>query len=502
MTADVKAAFEAGAHSPLKVTTATVREFARENGFKDVAGLTAALNTTNNAGGLNIRGKTALTRFINESARAAGGNRKNINEGHNLARQLRKKVDKRIELNRKVSDAKINLSTVKADRKKERQSRIEKAGLAQKAREDKGFKTEILQYPMNSPLQGWGLNRDSLDAERGQGHYIIFYINASAGPQSQAANRSLINAQSDVAKAQAELAKDRGEKPGEQNVYNTFIDGATKIPSVKFGSGRDDITLTQGRQVRAVPAINRGANANASASLYGGKGDSFIGNSIRLPTAIALYMPNQVQATYNLNYADDEAGALATGLAEVFRGMSGGESSLTGGQFTRMAQGATLKALETAAPGAKNALSVQTGKILNNKMELAFKGIGRRKFNFTFTFTPHSRDEAKMIDTIVARFKFHSHPEFIKESKGLMMTIPDTFDMHYMYQSAENSFLNKISTCFLTAINVQYGGDRYTAHAAASNHMGASGSPPTKTILTMEFQELETITRERISEGY
>ena len=65
-----------------------------------------------------------------------------------------------------------------------------------------------------------------------------------------------------------------------------------------------------------------------------------------------------------------------------------------------------------------------------------------------------------------------------------------------------NSFLNKISTCFLTAINVQYGGDRYTAHAAASNHMGASGSPPTKTILTMEFQELETITRERISEGY
>ena len=94
MTEKIKAAFDAGAHSPLKVTTATVREFARENGIKDVAGLTAALNTTNNAGGLNIRGKTALTRFINESARAAGGNRKNINEGHNLARQLRKKVDK------------------------------------------------------------------------------------------------------------------------------------------------------------------------------------------------------------------------------------------------------------------------------------------------------------------------------------------------------------------------------------------------------------------------
>ena len=247
-----------------------------------------------------------------------------------------------------------------------------------------------------------------------------------------------------------------------------------------------------------MPAINRGANANASKSLYG----NFITNSIRLPTAIALYMPNQVQATYNLNYADDEAGAMATGLAEVFRGMSGGRASLTGGQFTRMAQGATLKALETAAPGATNALSVQTGRILNNKMELAFKGIGRRKFNFTFTFTPHSRAEAKVIDTIVTRFKFHSHPEFIKESKGLMMTIPDTFDVHYMYQNSENSFLNKISTCFLTAISVQYGGDRFTAHDTAVNHRETAGSPPTKTILTMEFQELETITRERISEGY
>ena len=60
----------------------------------------------------------------------------------------------------------------------------------------------------------------------------------------------------------------------------------------------------------------------------------------------------------------------------------------------------------------------------------------------------------------------------------------------------------EISTCFLTAISVQYGGDRFTAHDTAANHRGAAGSPPTKTILTMEFQELETITRERISEGY
>ena len=153
---EIKASFSAGAHSASKVTTATVREFARKHGIKDVAGLEKA----------HLTGQNTLVRFINRNARAEG-NRKNQNRGQQLTRELRKKVKKRIELNRKVSDAKINLSTVKAERKKERESRIEKAGLAQKAREDKGFKTEILQYPMNSPLQGWGLNRDSLDAERG-----------------------------------------------------------------------------------------------------------------------------------------------------------------------------------------------------------------------------------------------------------------------------------------------------------------------------------------------
>ena len=70
------------------------------------------------------------------------------------------------------------------------------------------------------------------------------------------------------------------------------------------------------------------------------------------------------------------------------------------------------------------------------------------------------------------------------------------------FNDSENSFLNRISTCFLTAISVQYGGDRFTAHTPTANHQGAEGSPPTKTVLTMEFQELETITRERVVEGY
>ena len=43
--------------------------------------------------------------------------------------------------------------------------------------------------------------------------------------------------------------------------------------------------------------------------------------------------------------------------------------------------------------------------------------------------------------------------------KMLELNIPDVFDIKYMYRDRENTYLNKISTCSLTGMNVQYGGD-------------------------------------------
>ena len=78
-----------------------------------------------------------------------------------------------------------------------------------------------------------------------------------------------------------------------------------------------------------------------------------------------------------------------------------------------------------------------------------------------------------------------------------MMTIPDSFDIEYRSHGEHNQYLHKISTCFCSSINVQYGGDRFTAHKKNEN-----GAPPTKTILTLNFKEMELITKKRIDEGY
>ena len=384
----------------------------------------------------------------------------------------------------------MKVAKIKAIEEEKNQAAIKKLEeIQRKRREERAKKNtnhkapDILQYPSN-------LNKmmeDDFGGEyqQGFGHYILFFINQSPGPQESA----------QIIRENKALASKVNSKGDTRNtITNNFTASAvanTKLTNAasRFGQRPERIS---GR-----PALTQNSGG-AGRPLYG----DFISASKRLDTAIALYMPNQVQATYTLNYADEETGMFSTALGEVFKAMTGGKAQIEGPQLNRMAMGMAFKGLEQIAPGATNIMSVQAGRILNQKMELAFKGVGRRKFNFTFTFTPKSAQEATEIDTIIARFKMHSHPEFIPGSSGMMMTIPDTFDIQYMYNDSENSFLNRISTCFLTAISVQYGGDRFTAHTPTANHQGAEGSPPTKTVLTMEFQELETITRERVVEGY
>ena len=62
----------------------------------------------------------------------------------------------------------------------------------------------------------------------------------------------------------------------------------------------------------------------------------------------------------------------------------------------------------------------------------------------------------------------------------------------------ENTFINKISSCFLQKVGVQYGGDRYTAY----ENIPGRGTPPQRSTLTLDFTELETLSQEHIEDGF
>ena len=66
-----------------------------------------------------------------------------------------------------------------------------------------------------------------------------------------------------------------------------------------------------------------------------------------------------------------------------------------------------------------------------------------------------------------------------------------------MYVGVENQYLHKISTCVLESMNVTYGGDRYKTFDG-----NEKGAPPVETTITLNFKEMELITKDRAEEGY
>jgi len=86
----------------------------------------------------------------------------------------------------------------------------------------------------------------------------------------------------------------------------------------------------------------------------------------------------------------------------------------------------------------------------------------------------------------------------LKGANNRFLTLPSTFDIHYMYQmedgvATENDFYNKIATCVLESCTVDYtpGGVRSFANGA-----------PTADNNGLTFKETEILTKEKINQGY
>jgi hypothetical protein len=233
--------------------------------------------------------------------------------------------------------------------------------------------------------------------------------------------------------------------------------------------------------------------------------------SVRTGVTISLYMPPQVQVQYQVKYADQKIGSLAQiGMQaiEAFRGGSSVRASLTnlrdaaGGNVREGMTNMLNSTLDTLAPGARALQQIDSGKVITPRMEMMFEGVGRRSFSFTFDFLPKSEAEAKTVEQIIYTFKENMMPSYTNATTRREMEIPNTFDIQYMYQDTENGFINKISECFLTTVDVQYGGDRFTAHERSTTGKGDSGAPPQKSKITLSFTELETLSKEMIKQGF
>ena len=374
------------------------------------------------------------------------------------------------------------------------------------------FTTQNITYPIN------------VEGDPMQGHYIMFMINESNSATLHAEKGHGLTAKGVVKKLKQEAS----------------ITGASGFPITPrnivgpgggiMAAGTNLIAKNQIENVRPQDQVKGRGSPTHSLSLKQHA-------TTRLNTAISLYMPPSVSVSYGMNYADKDVGLFAeTGSNVINKLLEAKEISYdaiskaavgavkaAGSGALQGAKVAGIAALDTFAPGAETLIALHRGAIITPRMELMLEGVGRRSFSYSFTFIPKSVQEAKIVEDIIYAFKFHMHPEYVKNAVqvgsskmgkaaskaagkvvsgvGREMTIPSTFDIAYMYQNGPNNFLNKISTCFLKTMDVQYGAERFTAYEPTEGNFG-SGPPPQRTQITLNFSEMEIITKERIAEGY
>jgi hypothetical protein len=227
---------------------------------------------------------------------------------------------------------------------------------------------------------------------------------------------------------------------------------------------------------------------------------------------ICLYMPDTLTASYDASY--DEL-SITNDLGRGITGLQGINSLLNSGGGNKQTGSATAsdpaaaagiafgvgKLLDTLNLGNNTegivdaALSSQ-GFAINPQLQIIYRGIGFRKFQLNFLFTPNTQKEAIAINKIIATFKYHFAPELLTTTgavSGMFFIPPSYFNVEFMFNYNENQFLPRYGDCVLTDINVDYAPNGFAAH---------NDGAPVQTQLTLSFQEIEIVTKAKIAAGY
>jgi len=221
-----------------------------------------------------------------------------------------------------------------------------------------------------------------------------------------------------------------------------------------------------------------------------GPRDKFSSTHNVLTEAIVLYTPPETKFKYSSEYENADTGILgglvgADNLIDV-----AGSASLAG--LSKL----TLAALEAVSPGVFGLAGRATGLAINPNMELAFKSVPFRDFNYNFTFAPKNKSELQQTHKIIEAFKFHMLPSMTQDQQFFLS--PSQFQITYMYRSKQNEYIPRITKCVLTDMELDYApGDKFTT--LKPDDQGAS---PQIINMQLTFKEMAIVTKEVIKAGF
>ena len=228
----------------------------------------------------------------------------------------------------------------------------------------------------------------------------------------------------------------------------------------------------------------------------------------QVTSAVALYMPPGVGVKYGQNYgaeATELSGTVANTLG-IAKGAVKTTDQLkaiiqgTAGGLATYGKNIVGEALSMAGAGDPIKLSSKAfGVAVNPHEEMFYEGPSFREFSYAFDFYPRDEKEMKDVQNIVKLFKYHQAPDLdMSKYGGRLFNVPSEFEIHYMYQDRVNNYMNKISKVACKSVDVKYGEEEQFSTFKPD----ADGAPPVSTKLTLNFVELELMTKEKIYKGF
>ena len=349
-----------------------------------------------------------------------------------------------------------------------------------------------------------------------KGHYILININEQKNTQfpgtqssdvptviqnmrGQQSRRGITNiAGSFQAGLQASVQLGQQVSSSVTNaVAQSGLSGPLGVVGSTFDTGK-----TQFKELADKQGINLDAELDkAKDQLYGVKGDSFLRTIRRTTDTIALYMPDTLKFSYGQKYTPLELGGKVTSLAGGAAFASGLYDSIKGGTTSNMSTFAVQGLAELAPVGStlfKALATAATGVAKNPMLEVIYQQPDLRQFSFSFMFYPRSEKEAEQVQKILDRLRFHQAPEIKKNTGGFFLIPPSEFDISFMYNGRPNPNIDRVSTCVLTNIAVDYAPKGFHAYEVGGENdpkLGRTGMPVGIGV-TLSFMETQIITKE------
>lgn len=229
-------------------------------------------------------------------------------------------------------------------------------------------------------------------------------------------------------------------------------------------------------------------------------------------TTIYLYVPNKLQYNQEIIYDESEQTStkyvsdFVSGLIDSgYQGSPSEIASIVGAAVGSNIISGLVNTATSVLGGALSDVDLKSyiesrSRILPQPLiELLFKQVGRRKFNFEFTFYPKSMLEIRMVNAIIKSLRAYSLPER-NAGNSRQLVMPPALRITHMTYSTEGKFIEnlllpKLKYCQIESINVDYTDSGNFVTFDQKNVQGIkSGSMPAGINLSISLVEMEILT--------